>query len=75
MAITRATATDGQSPKSPTRDATRNPDIEATDPTERSMPPVSIVSTWQPARIARGTAVRRIPPAQVALTWPGRTSS
>ena len=31
-----------------------NPAIEATAPTDRSMPPVSIVSVWQAARIASG---------------------
>ena len=44
-------------------------------PTERSMPPVSIVSVWQPARIASGTAARSVTPAQSALTMPGRASS
>ena len=32
--------------------AVTKPVIDATAPTDRSMPPVSIVSVWQPARIA-----------------------
>ena len=47
-------------PGPPTSVATRNPAIDATAPTDRSMPPVSIVSVWQPARIASGTAARTI---------------
>ena len=43
--------------------AVTNPAIEATVATERSMPPVSIVSVWQPARMARGTEARMITPA------------
>ena len=35
--------------------AVTNPAIDATAPTDRSMPPVSMVSVWQPARIASGT--------------------
>ena len=35
--------------------AVTNPAIEATAPTDRSMPPVSIARVWQPARIASGT--------------------
>ena len=38
--------------------AMMNAAIEAIIPTERSMPPVSIVSVWQAARIASGTAAR-----------------
>ena len=45
------------------RVAVTKPTIDATAPTDRSMPPVSIVRVWQPARIASGTAVRRITPA------------
>jgi hypothetical protein len=55
--------------------ATRNPDIDATAPTERSMPPVSIVSVWQPARIASGTAARSVTPRNSELNTPGRASS
>ena len=62
-------------PSSPTSEATRNPAIEATAPTDRSMPPVSIVSVWQPARIASGTAARMMTPTQSALTMPGLASS
>ena len=62
---------DGQPPGLSTSVATTNPAIEATAPTERSIPPVSIVSVWQPARIASGTAPRRMTPAQSALTMPG----
>ena len=47
------------------------PAIDATAPTERSIPPVSIVSVWQPARIASGTAVRTITPAHDGVTMPG----
>jgi hypothetical protein len=56
------------------RVATTKPDIDATAPTERSIPPVSIVIVWHPARIARMTAARRMTPAHSALTMPGRTS-
>ena len=58
-----------------TSDATTKPAIEATAPTERSMPPVSIVSVWQPARIASGTAARRMTPTHSGPTMPGRTRS
>ena len=34
--------------------------IEATMPTERSMPPVSIVSVWHAARMASGMAKRMV---------------
>ena len=44
----------GDPPGLSTSVAVTNPAIEATAPTERSIPPVSIVSVWQPARIARG---------------------
>ena len=44
--------------------ATTKPAIDATAPTERSMPPVSIVSVWQPARMARGTAAWTMTPDQ-----------
>ena len=43
-----------------TRVAMTKPAIDATSPTDRSMPPVSMVSVWHPARIASGTAARRI---------------
>ena len=39
------------------------------------MPPVSIVSVWQPARIASGTAARSSTPIHSGLTMPGRTIS
>ena len=61
-------------PELSTSVATTKPAIEATAPTERSMPPVSIVSVWQPARIARGTAARSMTPAQSGPTMPGRAS-
>ena len=51
--------------------ATMNAAIEATVPTDRSMPPVSIASVWQPARIASGIAARMVKPTQVGLTVPG----
>src|SRR5690242_12856607 len=53
------------------RVAVTNPAIEATALTDRSIPPVSIVSVWQAARIARGTALRTITPAQLGVTIPG----
>ena len=43
----------------------RTPAIDATAPTERSIPPVSIVRVWQPARIASGIAARRVMPIHV----------
>ena len=49
--------------------------IDATVPTDRSMPPVSIARVWQPARIARGTAARRVTPTHAAPTVPGAASS
>ena len=56
--------------------ATTNPAIDATAPTDRSMPPVSIVSVWQPARIASGTAARTMTPTQSGVDDPGgRTNS
>jgi hypothetical protein len=51
--------------------AVTNPTIEATAPTDRSIPPVSIVSVWQPARIASGMAVLMITLAQDGETMPG----
>ena len=39
------------------------------------MPPVSIASVWQAARIANGIAARRANPAHVGPTVPGWTSS
>ncbi len=74
-ATTSATMMPTPSPGPPTSVATTNPVIEATAPTDRSMPPVSIVSVWQPARIASGTAARVIVPIHWVVTMPGRTSS
>ena len=45
--------------------AMMNAAIEATMPTDRSMPPVSIASVWQAARIASGTAARIVDPDPV----------
>ena len=59
-------------PMAPTNVATTNPAIEATAPTDKSIPPVSIAIVWHPARMASGTAARMMPPAQAALTTPGR---
>jgi len=53
----------------------RNAAIEATAPTDRSMPPVSIAIVWQPARIARGVAARIVVASQLPLTIPGFASS
>ena len=55
--------------------ATRNAAIDAIVPTERSMPPVSIASVWQPARIASGIAARIAMATQLGLRVPGWTSS
>ena len=55
-AASATTIADGQPPGLLISVAVTNPAIEATAPTDRSMPPVSIVSVWQPARIASGTA-------------------
>ena len=46
--------------------AVTKPVIDATAPTDRSMPPVSMVIVWQPARIASGTVVRTMMFAQPA---------
>ena len=55
--------------------ATMNAAMDATVPTDRSMPPVSIASVWQPARIARGIAARMREADPGGLTVPGWTSS
>ena len=47
--------------------ATRKPVIDATAATDRSMPPVSMVNVWQPARIASGIASRNMVAAQLTL--------
>ena len=49
--------------------------IVATVPTERSMPPVSIVMVWQPARMASGIANLIVLAIQRSLTMPGRRNS
>ena len=54
------------------RDDERRPSTRPS-PTDRSMPPVSIVRVWQPARIASGTAARMVTPTQAGLTMPGST--
>ena len=74
-AATSATTIPVGVPAPAANDATTKPDIEATAPTERSMPPVSIVSVWHPARIARSTAARRMTLTHSGLTMPGRTRS
>ncbi len=69
-----ATATpSGQPPGWLMNVAVTKPAIEATKPTDRSMPPVSIVSVWQPARMASGTAARTITPTQPASRLEGLT--
>ncbi len=73
--MARATSNATQIPWPATRVATTKPAIDATAPTDRSMPPVSIVRVWQPARMASGTAARSIVPTQSAETMPGRASS
>ena len=45
--------------------------IVATMPTERSMPPVSIVSVWAAARMASGMANLMVLLTQRSLTMPG----
>jgi hypothetical protein len=47
----------------------------ATIPADRSMPPVSIVSTWQAASMARGMANLIVLPAQKGEMMPGRITS
>ena len=49
--------------------------IEAIMPTDRSMPPVSMVSVWQAARMASGMAARTVTPTQTSSTVPGWMSS
>ena len=46
--------------------------IVATVLTERSMPPVSMVMVWQPARMASGIANLTVLAIQRSLTMPGR---
>ena len=46
----------------------------ATVPTERSMPPVSMVMVWQPASMASGIANLTVLAIQRSLTMPGRRS-
>ena len=43
----------------------------ATVPTDRSMPPVSMVIVWQPASIASGIANLTVLAIQRSLTMPG----
>ncbi len=47
--------------------AMMNAAIEAIIPTDRSMPPVSIVSVWHAARIASGMAARTVTPTQLGV--------
>ena len=47
----------------------------ATTPTERSMPPVSMVSVWAAARMASGMANLMVLLIQRSLTMPGWRSS
>ncbi len=63
-AVSETAIATGTPPGSLTRVAVTKPAMEATAPTDRSMPPVSIVSVWQPARIASGIAARMITAAQ-----------
>jgi hypothetical protein len=51
-----------------------NAAIEATNATDRSMPPVSMVSVWQAARIASGMANFTVVPIHVGFTVPGWTT-
>jgi hypothetical protein len=75
VAAIRAAARPTGSPCVASSDATTKPAIDATAPTDRSIPPVSIVSVWQPARIASGMAARAIVLSQSAVRMPGRTIS
>ena len=49
--------------------------IVAMMPTDRSMPPVSMVIVWQPARMASGMANLMVLAIQRSLTMPGRRIS
>ena len=70
-AMSSATSSATSRPCGPTMVATTNPDIEATAPTERSMPPVRNVSVWQHARTANGIAARSVTPTQPGLMTSG----
>ncbi len=73
-AASRASAMAGPDPIWPVWVAMMNAAIEATVPTDRSMPPVSIASVWAAPRIASGTAARIVEPTQLWVTTPGWAS-
>ncbi len=64
-AATRPRTIADRRPLAPVWVATMNAAIEATVPTDRSMPPVSMLSVWHAARIASGTAARIVDPDPV----------
>ena len=72
-AAINAMAIAGGAPIVMATDDVRNPASDATAPTDRSMPPVSIASVWQPARIASGIAARSVTPTWFALMLRGLT--
>ena len=47
--------------------------IDATTATDRSIPPVSMVSVWHAAMMARGIANRSVLDTQLGVTMPGCT--
>ena len=49
--------------------------MDATAAAERSIPPVSMVSVWEAARMASGIASLTIVAAQLMVTNPGRINS
>ena len=61
-------------PSDPVWVAMMNAAIEATVPTDRSMPPVSIASVCAAARIASGIAARIVEPTQPWVRTPGCAS-
>src|SRR5687767_3511768 len=70
---TRAMSEAASQPKSDTFVAMTYEAIDATTATERSIPPVSMVSDWQAAMIARGMANRSVLDTQLGVTMPGCT--
>jgi hypothetical protein len=72
-AATRAISNAAPSPMLGSSVATMNPAAEATAPTDRSMPPVSIARVWQAARSASGMAACTVKPMNCGPMLPGLT--
>ena len=70
-AARRASTSAGPGPSWPVCVAMMNAAMEATVPTDRSMPPVSMARVWLAPRSASGTAARIVEPTQAGLIVPG----